>query len=38
MRKPEERDHLVELGVGRDYIIHWTFNTHNEGGGRGMDS
>jgi len=22
MRKPEERDHLVELGVDRDYIIH----------------
>jgi len=29
--EPEERDHLVELRVDTDYIIHWIFNTHNEG-------
>jgi hypothetical protein len=23
IRKPEERDHLVELLVDTDYIIHW---------------
>ena len=31
MRKPEERDHLVELRIDTDYIIHWIFNTTKEG-------
>ena len=31
MRKLEERYYLVELRVDTDLIIHWIFNTRNEG-------